>query len=209
MRQPDVPPLRILRRATTAGLSLDTRFRWYFWLMEIPVLAEAYTSARGRVRHKRLQGSTRLVVDGFGSSANTFFREAFLLANPHLSDDDICSNMHSSRVVRRAAWRGLPCIVLVRDPRDAVASLVQRFPGIRLRSALTCYAHYYARLVDYREAVVVAPFPWVTRDFSAVVRSCNDRFGTDFRTGHDHVDLTSQAFARIEALASAAARRHR
>ncbi len=200
MRDKDIVVLRSLRRVTTAWLPRDTRFRCYFWLMEVPGVAEVYAWGRGRVRSKRLRRTTRLVIDGFGSSANTFSREAFLAANPQLADEHVCSNFHSPRLVCRAVRRKVPCIVLIRDPRDAATSLVQRFPGIRLESALRYYTQYYQRLMPHRPALVVATFDEVTSDFPSVVQRCNEMFGVAFRTGRDVEDLTAQAFASIERL---------
>lgn len=83
------------------------------------------------------------MIEAYPSSGNTYCRQALLLANPDLAPDDVCSHTHSPRVVVRAVRAGLPCIVVARDPRDAVSSTVQRFTGIHLDSAFGYYEHYY------------------------------------------------------------------
>lgn len=176
----DVPGLRTGRRLLRAVLSPDVRFRAYFRVVDTPVLSELYVRGRGRLRRRRIQPRTRLVLEAFPSSASTFCRQAMLLANPDLEPDDICSHTHAPRVVQRAVRRGLPCIVVVRDPQDAVSSLVQRFHGVEVETAFAYYTRYYGTLLPLTSAFVVAPFDIVTTDFASVVRACNERYGTTF-----------------------------
>lgn len=195
-KRQDSPGLALVRRTVRAALPRDKKFRLYFRLMDTPGLSELYIRQRGRLRYRALTRDTPLVIEGFPSSANTFSRQAFLLANPSVGE--ITSHVHSPRIVRRAVRMQVPCIVLVRDPRDAVASFVQRFPGVRIETALGYYARYYRRLMPVRDQVVVAPFAEVIHDFSSVIRRCNDLYGLDFATGGVGADVQEEVFRRIE-----------
>lgn len=181
-RNPDAPLLRSARRALRAAIPSDTRFKAYFWVLDTPGLSELYVRGRGRLRHRRVRPSTRLVLEGYPSSGNTYCLQALLLANPDLPPNDVCSHTHSSRVVQRAVRAGVPSIVIARDPRDAVSSMVQRFTQVRLETAFDYYTHYYRRLLPVRDGIVVAPFEAVIADFSGVLEQCNERFGTDLVT---------------------------
>lgn len=179
----DAPMLRAARRLVRSAISRDTRFRLYFRMLDTPVVSEIYVFGRGRLRSRRIQPSTRLVIEAFPSSGSTYCRQAFLVANPGLGPDDICSHTHSPRVVQRAVRAGVPCVVVVRDPRDAVSSTVQRFGGIQVASAFAYYEHYYRRLLPLRERCVVAPFTAVIADVSSVIAQCNAKYGVSFETG--------------------------
>ena len=189
-RRQDVPVLAGLRRVARSAISRNQRFKAYFWVLRTPILSELYTAGRGRLRHRRLSPRTRVVVEAFPSSGNTFTADALLLANPRLTRDEVSSHSHGPRVVLRAVRKGIPCIVVARHPRDAVASMVQRFPGVQLDSAFAYYRTFYGRLLPVRERVVVAPFDIVIRDLDSVIRRCNDAYGTSFNTlasiGVDH-----------------------
>jgi len=178
----DVPALAWLRRAMRGTISRNQRFRTYFWVLRTPVLSELYIAGRGRLRHRRLSPATRLVVEAFPSSANTFAVDALLLANPELTRDEISSHSHGPRVVQRAVRQRVPCIVVARDPRDAVASMVQRFPGIHLDSAFDYHRTFYGRLLPLRDQIVVAPFDIVVSDLDSVIARCNETYGTSFST---------------------------
>jgi len=175
----DAPLLAGGRRVAQAVLSRNTRFELYFRMLDTPIISELYTLGRGRLRHRRVKASTRVVMEGFPSSGNTFARQAFLLANPQVHPEDICSHTHAPRVAVKAVGRGLPCIVLARDPRDAVASTVQRFTGIHLLSAFSYYERYYRKLMPIKDRFVVAPFPTLIDDFGSVLRRCSDMYGVD------------------------------
>lgn len=168
------------RRMARGMLPRDARFRLYFRMLDTPGLSEMYVRSRGRLRERRIQDRTRLVIEAFPSSASTYCRQAFLLANPDLAGNDICSHTHSPRIAKRAVAAGLPCIVVARDPRDAVSSTVQRFAGIRVESAFSYYQHYYRSLLPLRGDLVVATFTSVTDDFAGLVQQVNDRYGVDF-----------------------------
>ncbi|MGI8433626.1 MAG: hypothetical protein ACR2LE_02665 [Nocardioidaceae bacterium] len=170
------------RRATRALLPRNTKFKLYFRMLDTPVLSELYVASRGRLRNRRIQPSTRVVIEAFPSSGNTYCRQAFLLSNADVPPEAVCSHTHSPRIVEHAVRTRLPCIVVVRDPRDAVSSAVQRFPGIHLDSAFGYYDHYYRKLLPIKDEFVVAPFDTVIRDFSSIIARCNDRYGTDFLT---------------------------
>lgn len=191
----DTPALALARRAAGAVLPADLRFRLYFTLLRTPGLSELYVRSRGRLRHRRLQPGTQVVVEAFPSSGSTYCRQALLLANPRLTADAICSHTHSPRVVLRAQRAGVPCLVIARSPRDAVASTVQRFPGVHVHSAFAYYEEYYRRLVPLRERIVLVRFADVVEDFSSVVAQLNTQYGRAFTTPRE-AGLTTQDVLR-------------
>ena len=122
---------------------------------------------------------TYAVVEGFPRCGNTFAATALELSAP--SGAVISSRVHVPAQVKRAVRLGVPTVVVIRDPGDAVTSLTLAAPHVPLGHGLREYAHHYEELLPYRNDVVVAPFSVVTRSFGTIIDAVNARFGTGFR----------------------------
>src|ERR687894_957930 len=94
-------------------------------LARTPYLWDAAMWVRPGKRATLARPDTALVIEGFLRSGNTFSVAAFELANgPKLH---VGRHLHGAPHVLRAVRLGLPTIVLIRQPRDAVlSSLVRR-----------------------------------------------------------------------------------
>jgi len=128
--------------------------------------------------HHVVRRDTQLVIEGFPRSANTFAEVAFKIAQP--GPVRTADHVHVSAQVTRAVNYGVPVCVLVREPADAVRSLVVKYPHIRPVDALRGYRRFYDQCLRYTDRMVVATFNQVTNDFGAVIARINQRFGTDF-----------------------------
>jgi hypothetical protein len=128
-------------------------------------------------RSRMIGRQTRIVIEGFPRSANTFAVAALLEANPGLGERAIAHHLHAQAQVLRAVARDVPALVLIRRPADAVRSLVVRHPFIRVEEALRDYARFYRDLLPHRARFVIADFDEVTGGFAAVVRRLNEKFG--------------------------------
>ena len=89
-------------------------------------------------------------------------------------------HLHAPAQLIRAARRGIPALVLIRDPEDTILSQVQWEPDISMRAALMTYVRFYRAIEPYAGGLVTATFPQVTEDFGGVIRRLNARFGTNF-----------------------------
>jgi hypothetical protein len=136
-----------------------------------------------------------LVIEGYPRSANTFAAFAFQAANPRA---DICFHVHASAQVMRSVALGVPTLVLIRNPVDAVRSLVIREQVVPPRTAFQWYIHYYNDIYPLREGFVVARFEDVISDFGAVIGRVNDRFGTTFVPFRHTEEAVSAVFRRID-----------
>jgi hypothetical protein len=138
---------------------------------------------------------TRLVMEGFPRSANSFARVAFNRAQSERVR--IAYGLHvPAQVIRAARWR-IPTLVLIRKPRDAVLSFAIRDP-ISVDQALRYYLSFYETVEEYRDAYVLGLFEEVTEDFGQVVRRINEKFGTNFSVFHHDERNVDGVFARIE-----------
>jgi hypothetical protein len=138
---------------------------------------------------------TKLVIEGFPRSGNSFARRAFIMAGNE--KERIAHHLHvPAQVVRAARWR-IPTLVLIRKPRDAVLSLVIRDP-ISVDQALRYYLSFYETAEKYRDAYVLGLFEEVTEDFGRVIQRINDKFGTTFSLFNHDEENVSQVFAGME-----------
>jgi len=121
---------------------------------------------------------TQVVIEGYPRSANTFAYVAFAMAQP--APVRIAHHLHSVAQIRRGVRLGIPTIVLIREPREAILSVAIRKEQSDLQWALDEYLDFYTAMTPLIERVVVADFQEVTGDFGGVIRRLNSRFGTAF-----------------------------
>ncbi|MFZ0180974.1 MAG: hypothetical protein WAL84_14055 [Candidatus Dormiibacterota bacterium] len=121
---------------------------------------------------------TELVIDGYTRSATTFAVYALQLSQP--KPVRLAHHLHAPAQLIEAARRGVPALVLIREPQGAILSQVVREPWVSVSGALIAYSRFYTCLLPYRDRFVVGEFEQVTNDFGAVIRRLNTRFGTSF-----------------------------
>jgi hypothetical protein len=139
---------------------------------------------------------TAIVIEGFLRSGNTFSVAAFSIANgPQLH---VGRHLHGAPHVLRAARLGVPTLVLVRPPRDAVLSYLVRRDTLTPHDAVLEYLDFYRTAWRVRDSFVVGLFDEVTSDFGAVVDRVNRRFGTAFRRFEPTPENEARAFRLVE-----------
>ncbi len=121
---------------------------------------------------------TSIVIEGFPRSGNTFAEVAFRMRH----DEAVCvaHHLHSIGQIRYAIKRGIPCMILVRDPRDSVPSLVVRNPKVSLSDAFKDYVEFYRYVLAVRNSIFIAQFDRVIEDFDRVLLDMNAFYGTSF-----------------------------
>ena len=144
--------------------------------------------------------TTQLVIEAFPRSANTFAAVAFQLSQP--APVRVAHHLHAPAQVADAVRRGIPVLVLVRHPRDAVTSQVIRSPGISVRGALRAYARFHERVASVRAGCQIATFEQVTGDFGAVIQALNRRYGTNFGVFHHTGEAVAEVYRMIDGRAS-------
>ena len=165
---------------------------------QYPRLFIPYCRLRGKNRRSLVEDDTEIVIEGFPRSANTFAVIAFGLAQDRRVR--IASHLHAPAQVIWAVERGIPAMVLIRKPADAVLSLVMREPDISIEQGLRRYVRFYARVAPLREQFVLATFEQVTSSFGDVIDRVNSQFGTAFAAFDHSEENVTKAFTRIEEL---------
>jgi hypothetical protein len=142
------------------------------------------------------RADTAIVIEGFLRSGNTFSVAAFEIANgPELH---VGRHLHGGPHVLRAVRLGLPTVVLVRQPREAVLSYLVRRDTLTPYDALLEYIDFYRSVWRVRERFVIGLFDRVTSDFGSVVDEVNERFGTSFGRFDPTPENEARAFQLVE-----------
>jgi hypothetical protein len=148
------------------------------WALAGPHRARLYCHFRRGFSANIVGPQSRIVIEGYPRSANSYAVAAFLFANGRVP---LGHHLHSPVNVELGVARKLPVVLLVRRPLDAIASLLLRAPAMSPRVAIGRYIRFHRRLVPLLSEVVVAPYEVVIADFGAVIDEVNRRFGTAFQ----------------------------
>lgn len=190
-------------RATKTALrdmtDVSARRRVWRLVVDHPLWSHAYYLLDPDVRHLRLRRDTDLVIEGFPRSANTYAAEAIRLANPGLS---LTHHLHQPRIVERAVARGIPTLLLIREPDATAASFAAFAPKTPVDEIYASYIYYYERLMPLVDKLVVADFTEITAELDGVLAAINDRYGVALKSpekGHEpqvfkHVDAFSRHY---------------
>jgi hypothetical protein len=151
---------------------------------------------RPEKRQTLARRDSAVVIEGFLRSGNTFSVAAFQVANgPALH---VARHLHGAPHVLRAVRMGLPTLVLVRHPREAVLSYLIRRNTLTPYDALLEYLDFYRAAWPARDGFVVGLFDRVTSDFGSVIDELNARFGTSFRRFEPTPENEAAAFRLVE-----------
>jgi len=182
------------RRALRRTIPYELRVRARRFITETPGVSELFVRLDPRMVYTRVTAETRLVIDGFPRSANSYAHVAFLYANG--TDFPLCSHRHSHQSIRSGVKRGLPTIVLIREPGPAIASTLQHTPDTRPATAIDLYRTFYEGVLPVLDRVLVVTFEAATGEFGDVIRRCNAKFGTDF-VPYERTEEAEAAVARM------------
>ena len=151
---------------------------------------------RNRDSEMAVSRATQLVIEGFPRTGNTFSVTAFRQAQKE--SVRLAHHLHApAQVIRAARWR-VPCLVLIRNPIDAVLSMRIRLPQFSASQALLYYASFYETIIPHRNSYVLGHFEQVTTDFGKVTEQINTRFGTKFVPFEHTEENVREAFLSIE-----------
>ena len=129
--------------------------------------------------HPWVSRTSDIVIEGYPRSGNTFAVVAFRQAQGRKIE--IAHHLHAAAQIKRAARLNVPAIVLIREPSEAILSLMVRDPNASIRWALHSYIRFYSAVVPYLDKTVVAPFETVISDFADTIRMVNTRYRTSFK----------------------------
>ena len=112
----------------------------------------------------------------------------------------IAHHMHvPAQIIRAVNWK-IPTIILIRNPKDAVLSLVMYDSRISIPQALKCYVSFYKTIYVYRAKYVIASFEEVITNYSSTIEKTNHKFGTKFVSHTPNGSDLKSIFRKIESV---------
>ena len=147
-------------------------------IAEHPTLAIPLSRLRGH--GELVDDDADIVMEAFVRSALSYAVAAFRLAQ----EPDavrVAHHTHSPSALIDGLRHGLPSLLIVRQPEDAVSSYVVKTTDLSLRAALHGYVRFHRPLLPHGGELAVSTFEQVTQDFGSVIRRVNGRFGTAFK----------------------------
>lgn len=120
------------------------------------------------------------MIEGFGGSANSFAVYAFEAAQPKKLK--IAHHLHITAQIKDAAKRGVPVFLIIRNPVDAVTSLLSRDYYPSARQGFVDYFKFYKDILPYKENLLIAPFEVLTSDIASLISQVNEKYGTTYAT---------------------------
>jgi len=136
--------------------------------------------------------STDLCIEGFPRSGNSFTVGA--VEHAQSSPLRVAHHTHVPANAMRACEWGIPTLVLIRNPKDAVVSVVALSKQVQekehnaedpaqrvsFQDHLWAWDIFYRSLISHRDRMLVALLGAVVEDMGDVIERVNDRFGTNF-----------------------------
>ncbi len=117
-----------------------------------------------------------IVIEGFGGSANSFAVYAFESAQDRKFK--IAHHLHITAQIKRSVILKKPTVIIIRNPKDAVRSLLSRdyYPSAKI--GFKHYYLFYSELIKYKSNCVVITFDELTKDAGLMIDKINEKFST-------------------------------
>lgn len=138
----------------------------------------ALPAARARGHGVVVTQTSDIVIEGYPRSGNSLAFASLLAAQS--GSIRIAHHTHAPANVIAGVEAGVPVLVLIRAPEDAVVGLAMIKPDLTVVQAMRGYRRFYEPLLPYRDRIVVSKSEDVIVDLEGLVERINQRFGTSF-----------------------------
>lgn len=139
----------------------------------------------GKKQHLLVNKDTQIVIEGFPRSGNTFSVVALECSQDKAVN--IAHHLHAASQIIWAVNNGIPSVVLIRSPAEAVASFLIREPDLTIKLALLDYIRFYKAVLPYKQKLAIVKFDQVITNYADSIKMINDKFDTSFNL-FDHSD---------------------
>ena len=172
-----------------------------FWLGSNRVLKHLLAlrpAPEGRIpnREKTVTPGMDVVIEGFPNSANTFMMNVVQAWNPGAR---LAHHVHVPLQLILAAEYGIPAVALIREPADAVTSILVKKERLSASSLLWVYEKFYSRVVPFSRDLVFAKFDDVTRSPDEILIRINEKYQKQFNYCAYDASEKERIFANINA----------
>lgn len=133
-----------------------------------------------------ISDDTEIVIEAAPSSGNSFAVQAFKIAQNR--EVRIAHHQHLPFQVIKACQKGIPCLVIIRNPLDVLSSYLSRF-YLKPESLeaifwgnliLNYWIRFYNTIFPYKDKFFLCMFDEVTKNYGEVINKLNKFYGTNF-----------------------------
>jgi hypothetical protein len=168
------------------------------FIVKRPWLLIIFYSYRQKYNTLVVDNNTDIVIEGFPRSANTYAVLAF--QSTQIENTVIAHHLHAEAQFILAKKYNIPAIALLREPLEAISSLINRDNRINPSQAIQRYIDFYRVVLKMKESIVIANFTTVVSDFSKVIALCNSKFHCDFALPNNTKAEKAKLFSEIREL---------
>jgi hypothetical protein len=171
-----------------------TRLLWSVKLKSYPAIFRPIAHLRENAKRRVVRRDSDIVIEGFWRCGNHFALYAFMVAQQR--PVSVAHHYHAPAQLMLAARWGVPAVLLIREPVEAVASTTVFLQQTDPRPLLKFYNSFHERLGAYVDRLVVSDFPVTVGDFGAVIAAVNAKYGRDYKL----FDGTPEQLAEVDRL---------
>ena len=165
------------------------------WVAQSPWLFFILCSLSPRYNKLLIKPDTDLVIEGFPRSGNTFSVVAFESVNSGIK---IAHHLHATPQIFLAVKWGVPACVIIRQPIDAVKSLLVREQGLLPAAVLKGYVEFYSDIIGVKDHILIATFDEVATDFGKVIERINKKFNKQYLSFEHTPERVGKVFKKIK-----------
>lgn len=158
----------------------DLKFDFKTFVNKRPFLYPVYR-IYPKFRQRLVTKNTDICIEGFPRSGNTFAVHTFKYFNP---DAQVAHHIHAPVQFFQAVKLKIPCLIMVRNPLDTIASVVVVDRSLSIEAALNHYISYYKMLINFKESeyIILADIEIINKMFDQLMSSINKRFNKSFNS---------------------------
>jgi hypothetical protein len=140
---------------------------------------------------------TDVIIEGFPRSANSWTCHVFqyLSQKQYNKRLKIASHLHASSQIKKGLKLNIPIILLIREPIDAVSSLLMMNKNLSPPSVLNDYLRMYNSLKKFKDKILVVKFDDIIQKPNKIIKKFNVFSNFDFScelTNNDIEELKNQ-----------------
>ncbi len=145
-----------------------------------PAIFRPIAHLREDSKKRVVRRDSDVVIEGYWRCGNHFATYAFMVAQGR--EVAVAHHFHAPAQLMLAVRWGVPAVLLIREPVEAVASATVYLHREDPAAFLKFYCLFHRAVVDLADKVVVSDFPVTVGHFGAVIDAVNARYQRQFRT---------------------------
>lgn len=144
-----------------------------------------------------INNKTQLVISAFPRTANTFFIVA--LESVQKEKIEIAHHLHVPALALEGIKKNIPTVLLIRNPKDSIISLLIRENHLTLEQAINAYISFYKPMLKYKREILIFDFHTIINDFTSIIESINKKFKLNLTNYDEDNKLDNdEIFAKID-----------